>query len=258
MAASALAATLGATGGILGGANGTYGSSSGIGGGIGISGSQSHNISYGSGSSSGYGYSNSTAGSQGSNWGNSWSNSVSRVYGSEASAKDLERTAEANLLQQDLFNQHMNFNKAEAAENRAFQEYMSNTAYQRAVVDLIKAGLNPILAVGNMGATTPIGSMASSALASSHKAQTFADQYSYSNSGSSWGGNNSSWENSNSYNQNSSRNSSYSSGASTSKSFEANFFKNQSQTSNNIRDITKTAIGALGKYLKNPPATPTH
>ena len=52
----------------------------------------------------------------------------------------------------------MNYNGAEALANRDFQERMSNTSYQRAVEDMKKAGLNPILAYANGGASTPGGS----------------------------------------------------------------------------------------------------
>lgn len=52
----------------------------------------------------------------------------------------------------------MNFNSTEAMKNREWQEHMSNTAYQRAVEDMRKAGLNPILAFQNGGASTPGGS----------------------------------------------------------------------------------------------------
>lgn len=54
----------------------------------------------------------------------------------------------------------MGYNSGEALANREWQEHMSNTAYQRAVEDMKKAGLNPILAFANGGASTPGGSAA--------------------------------------------------------------------------------------------------
>lgn len=66
-------------------------------------------------------------------------------------------------IQQGIYNHieqnaAMNYNSAEALANRNFQERMSSTSYQRAVEDMRKAGLNPILAFANGGASTPGGS----------------------------------------------------------------------------------------------------
>lgn len=57
-----------------------------------------------------------------------------------------------NVMQNDAANSAAN-------AQMAFQERMANTAHQREVDDLLKAGLNPILSVAKYGAPAPSGVM---------------------------------------------------------------------------------------------------
>lgn len=74
------------------------------------------------------------------------------------------------LLEQSSAERAMQFEADQAQLNREFQREMSNTAYQRAVKDLEKAGLNRILAYTQGGASAPAGSSASGFKASASKA----------------------------------------------------------------------------------------
>lgn len=80
---------------------------------------------------------------------------VSGLFGKKG-AKDAN--AEADRRQQ----QAQAFDAAQAQLNRDFQERMSNTAYERATNSMRRAGINPMLAYAQGGASTPSGSSASS------------------------------------------------------------------------------------------------
>ncbi len=86
---------------------------------------------------------------------------------SEAQAqKQMEFQREANQTAMD-------FNSAEAAKNRDWQEYMSNTAHQREIRDMIAAGINPILSVnGGHGASVGSGATASGVTSQGAKGDT--------------------------------------------------------------------------------------
>ena len=82
----------------------------------------------------------------------------SALVGGFLSNQGQNQTNAANLR---IARETNTFNAAEANKNREWQERMSSSARQREVEDLKKAGLNPLLAAGGSGASSPGGSSAS-------------------------------------------------------------------------------------------------
>lgn len=82
--------------------------------------------------------------------------SVGGTFGSAATAMDFNERMMRN---------QQAYNSEEAQKNRDWQKMMSDTAYQRAVKDMVKAGINPILAASNGGAAMGSGGQGASGMA---------------------------------------------------------------------------------------------
>jgi len=78
------------------------------------------------------------------------SSAINYIGGRETNQANRDIAAQGNAMSQE-----------NAREQMAFQERMSNTAYQRATSDMKAAGLNPMLAYTQGGASAPSGAAGS-------------------------------------------------------------------------------------------------
>jgi hypothetical protein len=100
----------------------------------------------------------------------------SQMSAEQAMAFEASQAAQQMAFQREMLQNQMRFNSAEAETNRAWQREMRQTAYQDTVKDMVKAGINPILAAqlgatGLSGGSTASAGLASGAMASGHTAQ---------------------------------------------------------------------------------------
>lgn len=102
----------------------------------------------------------------GSDWFNQGNIAAEDWQRSEQSAqlafqRDLAQMREGNAFTASQNQLNRDFNSSEAQKQRDFEERMASTQYQRAVEDMKKSGLNPILAYSNGGSSVPSGAAAS-------------------------------------------------------------------------------------------------
>lgn len=71
---------------------------------------------------------------------------------------------QANSASAAMSREQMDWSSAEAQKQKDWEERMSSSAYQRAMLDMKKAGLNPILASKTGGASTPGSNLPSAQL----------------------------------------------------------------------------------------------
>lgn len=87
-------------------------------------------------------------------------NAGAGIYGANQSKQAVKEAAEVS---RQSAREQMEFQTRSNAKQMAFQERMSNTAHQRQIRDLERAGLNPILSAKYGGSSVPSGSSSSGA-----------------------------------------------------------------------------------------------
>ena len=103
-------------------------------------------------------------------------NRANREIANQTNAANLGIARMNNRYNARQARQQMRFQSDQAGVQRDFQERMSGSSYQRAIADMKAAGINPLMAFQQGGASTPMGSSPSGASASASQiaAQTGA------------------------------------------------------------------------------------
>jgi len=91
----------------------------------------------------------------------SWEQIAAAASGPIGAGISAIGTASSNETNLKIAQDTRDFNSREAAIQRDWQQGMSNTAYQRSMRDMKDAGLNPMLAFSQGGASSPGGASAS-------------------------------------------------------------------------------------------------
>lgn len=87
-------------------------------------------------------------------------------------AFNREEAATARAFNREEAATARSFNASEAEKSRIFAERMSSTAYSRVMADMRRAGINPMLAISQGGASTPGSASASAGAASAGAASS--------------------------------------------------------------------------------------
>lgn len=124
--------------------------------------------------------------------------SQSNTYGNMASERSLQYAREATASANSAWDKAAKWNAEQAEISRRWSEYMSSTQYQRAVEDMRKAGINPILAAQNgiSSGSVSSGATASMSAPETYMGQSIAEQNSASSSKSHGESSGSSWSHS--------------------------------------------------------------
>lgn len=97
--------------------------------------------------------------------------------GDEANEANRDINSANNAFNAEQAKLNRSWQEVEADKNRQFQESMNATQYQRAVTDMMKAGLNPMLAYSQGGAGGASGSMGGGSSASAAPAQPMQNRF---------------------------------------------------------------------------------